>query len=234
MKKALTTLTITLAASLVSGLAMAAKGDNIQAAPLVAAAGNINSVNTVNSTPNSYIVLDLSGAESWDALGSPNNQVAICITGGSVTGIGWDNVGITTVGASWLSEATIMFGTPTTPGQIQLAPSGTNTPGSESGLSSGGIVDLTNISLPDIVLGSDPLRLEFFESFDDAAGAVDANWDSGLLTIAGIDLQVATGPECTLGIHSPKPVPSLGWTSLGGLAIGMLALAFLMRRRMVA
>ncbi len=229
MKKTLAT-TLSVLALMLTGPVWGAKGD-MQSAPLVAAPGNTASPDATNSTPNSLVVLKLGGAESWDVSGDPDNQVATCITGDSVTGIGWDNVGITTVGASWLSEARILFGTPTTPAQISVAPSVTGAPGSESGLSSGGIVDLTDNALPDIILGSDPLRLEFFEGFDDVADAIDANWDSGLLMVAGINLQVATGPECTLGIHSPKPVPSLGWMSLGGLALGMLALAFFMRRK---
>ncbi len=222
---------LALAVGLVSGLALAAKGD-VQSAPLVATDSNPNAVGGIASTPNSLVVLKLGGAESWDAFGDPPNQIATCITGGSVTGIGWDDVGITTVGVSWLSEARIMFGTPTVPAQISLAPSGTSAPGSESGLTSGGIIDLTDITLPDIPLGSDPLRLEFFEGFDDVPNAIDANWDSGLLSIAGIDLEVAVGPDCTLGIFSPKPVPSLSWTGLGGLLLGMMGLAWYARRRM--
>lgn len=229
-KTTLTTLTALMAASLLTGPVLAAKSPP-PAAPLMTAPGNTNSPDAVNSTPNSYIVLDLGGAVSMDGLGDPDNQTAICVTGDSVTGIGWDNVGITTVGASWLSEATIMFGTPTTPVQVQLAPSTTSAPGSESGLSSGGIVDFTDNSIPDIVLGADPLRLEFFEGFDDNANAPDATWDSGLLTIAGINLEVKTGADCTVKIHSPKPVPFLSWAGLGGLLLGMLGLTWYARRR---
>jgi len=195
---------------------------------LNAAPGNTNSPDAINSTPNSFVVLDVAGAVSMDLQGDPDNQTAICITGDSITGVGWDNVGITTVGASWLSEATLLMGTPTTPAQIQLAPSGTATPGSESGLTSNGIIDFTDAFLPDIVLGADPLRLEFFEGFDDNADAPDANWDSGLITFAGINLEVQTGAACTVRIHSPKPVPSL---SLGGLLLGMLGLTWYARRR---
>ncbi len=230
MKKTATALTLALASCLMAGSALAAKG-NTQSAPLVATAGNINSPDATNSTPNSFVVLDVTGAVSMDGQGDPDNQTAICITGDSITGVGWDNVGITTVGASWLSEASILMGTPTTPAQIQLAPSSTSAPGSESGLSSGGIIDLTDISLPDIVLGSDPLRLEFFEGFDDNTDAPDATWDSGLITFAGINLEVQTGAACTVRIHSPKPVPSLSWAGLGGLLLGMLGVAWYARRR---
>ena len=230
MKKTATALTLALASCLMAGNALAAKGD-IPSAPLLAAPGNTNSPDATNSTPNSFIVLDVAGAVSMDAQGDPDNQTAICITGDSITGVGWDNVGITTVGASWLSEATLLMGTPTTPAQINLTPSSTAAPGSESGLTSNGIIDLTDISLPDIVLGSDPLRLEFYEGFDDNPDAPDANWDSGLITFAGINLEVQTGAACTVRIHSPKPVPSLSWAGLGGLLLGMMGLAWYARRR---
>ncbi|ODU52740.1 hypothetical protein ABT09_02470 [bacterium SCN 57-13] len=61
--------------------------------------------------------LDVSGTESWDEIYDSDNfdfvgDVGSLFPGYTdfvMTGIGWDNVNIETVGASWLSEATFSF-----------------------------------------------------------------------------------------------------------------------------
>ncbi len=52
------------------------------------------------------LIFDISGFNSWDDLGAAVNELADADIGlmSVMTGIGWD-VTLTTVGASWLSEA---------------------------------------------------------------------------------------------------------------------------------
>jgi hypothetical protein len=125
------------------------------------------------------IVVDISGEQSWDPLGDPNNTVLnVAIpSGAAMTGIGWD-VNISTVGGSWLSEAVSYFdGSDQDLSGLFLTPGvGDNFPGS-SFYSSGGTLDLTDNGIPDIpILGDGTLYIQLFDSFDDNANAVDANY----------------------------------------------------------
>lgn len=143
--------------------------------------------------------LDLSGFTSFDEPGNPINQLAGINIGGDflVTGIGWSNVTIQTVGASWLSEATIGF--LDSPIGLQLSPGSADaTPGTGT-YSSGGILDLASIdpTFP-FTAGADGIvNLEFFETFVDNAGAADAFWLSGTLTIEYVP---APGALAMLGL----------------------------------
>lgn len=161
---------------------------------------------------------DISGAESWDGYGEATNEVreidvAALIglpSGTAVTfnGIGWD-VTIDTVGESWLSEATMYF-------DDNIDPDGTGlflTPGvgdDEAGTgtySSGGLIDLSDNGIDNVELPNGLLRLEFYESYDDVTGEVDANY----LATSTLNLDIV-----------PEP------TSLALLGLGTLAL---IRRR---
>ncbi len=154
-------------------------------------------------TPTATITVDVSGINFNDALGSPlNESLAIALAvGAEVTGIGWD-VTLSTVGASWASEAGIDF-----EGQIFLnVGAGDYFPVTNGVYSSGGIIDLSNdVSLPNITLGGDGiLNLEFFEGFVDNGGTGDASFGAG----STLTLQVR-------GIPAPS---SLAFLGLGGLA----------------
>ena len=130
---------------------------------------------------------DITGAQSWDGYGMAANEVRaidvatlVGLPSGSavtMTGIGWD-LTIETVGTSWLSEATIYF-------DDNISPDGTGlflTPGAGDGFAgtatytSGGLLDLTDNGIDNISLPDGLLRLEFYESYDDYAGAVDADY----------------------------------------------------------
>lgn len=151
------------------------------------------------------ITVDISGINSWDLLGSSNNETLSVALGGDylVTGIGW-NVTIQTVGGSWRDEATIGFldsgiGLQLTPGTDSSSGTGTYT--------SGGIVDLASIdpTFPFTVGADGNLDLEFFESFDDVAGAIDATYLQG----------------SSLQIQYVVPAPgALAMLGLGGLVAG--------------
>ncbi|MDH3588050.1 MAG: PEP-CTERM sorting domain-containing protein [Gammaproteobacteria bacterium] len=140
------------------------------------------------------IDVDISGVASWDGEGSPLNTVLLLDLGGggpvTIDGIGWD-LTITSVGASWLSEAVIGFGGTANPNEVNLsAGAGDSFPGVGT-YSSGGIVDFASIPLPNIELADGILRLEFFESFDDVTGDIDAFYE-GLLSISGTGFATPT------------------------------------------
>jgi hypothetical protein len=128
----------------------------------------------------------------WDLQGDPDNVVVTldlnALLGGAagadafVTGIGWD-VTVTTTDPSWLSEATYNLN-----GEIFVSPgAGDDFPGSSS-YSSGGILDLGDNALPDSLAAGGILTIEFFDSFDDFADAIDG-FSSGTLTLA-VDYKV--------------------------------------------
>jgi uncharacterized protein (TIGR03382 family) len=129
--------------------------------------------------------LDLTGFTSFDSLGSAINETATMALGANATviGIGWDNVTIQTVGASWLSEAVIYF--VDSPIGLQLSVGSADSFSGTGTYSSGGILDLASIdpTFPFQVGADGILDIEFYDSFDDVAGAADAFFLGGTLTI---------------------------------------------------
>ncbi len=151
------------------------------------------------------ITVDLSGINSWDLAGSSFNETLSVSLGGDylVVGLGW-NVTIQTVGESWRSEATIGFLDSSI--GLQLAP-GTDNSSGTSTYTSGGILDLASIdpTFPFTVGADGNLDLEFFESFDDVAGSIDATYLQG----------------SSLQIQYVVPAPgALAMLGLGGLVAG--------------
>jgi len=155
------------------------------AAPFFSNAGPATNTPQLSTRGGLTATLDLAGFTSFDELGNAINDTAGINIGGDflVTGIGWSNVTIQTVGASWLSEATIGF--LDSPIGLQLSPGSADaTPGTGT-YSSGGILDLASIdpTFP-FTAGADGIvNLEFFEGFVDNAGSADAFYLSGTLTI---------------------------------------------------
>lgn len=163
---------------------------------------------------NSGIVVpfNVAGIQSFDSPGSPGNTVvlldaaaAIGLPSGTsvdMTGVGWDVV-LESFGASWLSELGVAFGPQGGVAAINLRPgAGSNFPGGATPFTSNGIVKFNSIPLPDINLPNGMLQMEFFESFDDVAGAVDGQWVSGSLNLQ----------------FTPEPA-SLSLLGLGALAL---------------
>jgi hypothetical protein len=127
-------------------------------------------------------VVSVNGIASYDGFGAAiNDRLSVMLSSNAtVIGVGWD-VNLETVGASWLSEATVTF--LNSPIGLQLSPGDVNAPGNQF-FSSGGILDLASIdpTFPFQVGVDGMLNMEFWDSFVDNPGAVDAFW-SGSLTI---------------------------------------------------
>ena len=160
-------------------------------------------------TTNTILNIDVTGVQSFDGLSSPSNTVleidlasALGLASGSqvtMTSVGWD-VTISTFGLSWISEAQLYFDDNIAPdlSGLFLTPGiGVNNPGTQA-FSSGGMIDLSDNTIPNIVLANGILRIEFFEGFDDELGVADAEW-SGTLSV-GVTEVPAPGAAAVLGL----------------------------------
>jgi len=170
-----------------------------------------SSVPASNDRAGETRTVSLDSVASWDGLGDADNTVMSIdmaalfgLSSGSaidLNGIAWD-VTVSTVGASWLSEATMYFDNATQDsgaGIFLTVGIGDDFAGTSS-YSSGGIVKLADAGLPDLVLADGVLRIEFWESFDDVADDIDS-FMSGTLTLQS-------------SVPAPSGVALLG---LGGL-----------------
>ncbi len=136
------------------------------------------------------VTLDIAGVESWDGFGEAVNNAIVLSNLGDVTiiGLGWDNVvgNGDDSGVSWGNEMNMFVGTAggATGVNAGFFPSeGSGSPGGIWGpASSGGVIDLVaqGLSFQTEAAG---LYFEFYESYDDGAGAIDAHYDSGTITI---------------------------------------------------
>jgi hypothetical protein len=216
--------TILLSLILAVTTASAGKFDQPVRNALAVSASN-NAPIVPNSTPNSFVRFDfgLLVGDSWDGQADASNVVANCITGGSITGVEWTNVTVESVGASWLSEASILFTDSSGVGGVSLAVgTGDDVPGVAT-YSSGGIIDLTDNAIPDVVpLVDGLLRVELFEGFDDAPDAIDSNYTGGTVDFHGIDLVGTPGPGCGFVALPAVPVPTTNWYVLFGLMLALI------------
>ena len=157
---------------------------------------------------NSVVNVDVTGVQSFDGLGGANTVLEIDLAAAlglgagsqvTMTSVGWD-VTISTFGASWLSEATIYFDDNIAPdlSGLFLAPGAGNDFAGSQAFSSGGLIDLSDNAIPNIVLPNGILRLEFFEGFDDELGVADAEW-SGTISV-GVAEVPAPGAAAVLGL----------------------------------
>lgn len=138
-------------------------------------------------TATSTLAVDISGISHWDLEGSLNNESLRIFVGqdARITSIGWD-VTLTTFNGSWASEASIRF--QGSQGDLDI------TPGSADGFSvsnmnynSGGLIDITDAGLPNLIVDTDGyITLSFYETFDDVEGEIDATWHEGsVITLGG-------------------------------------------------
>lgn len=143
------------------------------------------SADTVTTT------VDVAGLASWDGLYDSSNysstyDLSAIFSGYEnfvLTGIGWDNVGLETVGASWLSEVTFSFESFSGVEFLDVSPGFEFEESGTGNFSSGGLIDLV---AENATVTMDPDNLLFFhiwEDFDDVADAIDANIASGTFTL---------------------------------------------------
>ncbi|MBL8745443.1 MAG: hypothetical protein JNK58_03710 [Phycisphaerae bacterium] len=153
-------------------------------------------------------VFDVTGIPSMDLLGSPNNVVRYLWVGpfNQVTGVGWDVVLQTIAPGSWRGDIRVYI-TDSVATPINLlgaAPGGADGPGGPTAYSSDGIIKFAPYQLPNIqALGDGLIRLEFYESFEDAPGQLDGEWVSGSLRLQTFwPIPVPAGPGAALGLLS--------------------------------
>ena len=152
-----------------------------------------------------FFVIPPNGIPSHDGFNAPGNAIiffdvaaAAGLPSGTpvvVNGFDYDvtlfadpNVG--TFGGSWLQELRVGC-TPVggTTG-IFFSPGAGNTTSGTAHFSSGGVTKFSTIGIQDFVLPNGVLQMQFYESFDDAAGVDDGRWLSGNLTF-----QIAPAPS---------------------------------------
>lgn len=156
------------------------------------------------------LVINAAGVASFDGPGAAGNTLlTFNVTPGSLVNAVAYNLSLATVGASWLSEATISFLNSNGDGVVLVAGFGVDEPGTGSYSDS---VLLSDFDLEFNVGADGLLVVEFYESFDDVEGAIDANWTAGSITLGNIGLV-------------PEPA------TYGMMALGMLAVAGVARRR---
>lgn len=169
------------------------------------------------------VTFNINGVESMDAFGDADNNVfaldlaaALGLPSGTpleMSSVAWD-LRIVTNGASWRSEARMYFDDNIAPDGVGLvlAPGSADQSPGDSVYSSGGLLDLSDAGIPNILLPDGVLRLEFYEGFDDVADTADASYQP-----------IAQGQNSTITIGL---TPTPGATAVFGLA-GIAA----MRRR---
>ncbi len=201
--------------SLVLGAGLMAMSAPALAAKETSAQGSALSGQALSpaATATTLVTIDLnvSGRISFDGLGAEGNDVVLIniAPGAEVLGLGW-NVSMTGIDPSYVSEMAIGFGSSST-GFVNLRPGISQASPGSGTFSSNGIIDLVTAGFNFNVEDDGVLRLEFFETFDDTAGAIDGTWDGGTIT-----LQVSAVPEPT---------------TYGMMALGLLGVAAAARRR---
>lgn len=138
-------------------------------------------------------VVDLTGIQSYDEVGTPGNTVVVLDLGANATvnTISWDFT-FTAYQPSWLADFEIHFTSSDFSEGVTFTPSTTWDSGTES---HAGSADLGDLALTFNVGADGKLHIEFAEGWKDMpAGVADGQWDSGTLTI-GYDDHIAAVPE---------------------------------------
>lgn len=162
------------------------------------------------------LIVDVAGAQSFGALGDPDNTVRTFNIGANarVTAVTY-NVNITAFDPSWLSESGVAFTDSDVFDGVLLRPGFEDAnPGTGDYFD---VLDLVAEGL-DFTVGADGvLRLEWYEGFADGADP-DGLWNSGTLTFTYEPTDV----------EAPIPEPATWAMMIGGF--GMMG-ASLRRRR---
>ena len=146
-----------------------------------------------------YVTVPVSNLPSWDGYGSALNVVQnhAIGAGSHVVAIGWD-VTLEADGFSWLDDMKVSFENSGQTTGVWLTPGVGDTFAGVASYSSGGPIDLIGYGLDFLVDGDGSLRMEYFEGWDDYAGAIDGYWLSGTLTI-GYEAVPAPGAMALFG-----------------------------------
>lgn len=157
------------------------------------------------------VAVNLSGLTTWDLVSDASNTVLLidmAATVGlpsgsavSVTGIGWDVTvdTLTPAQGSFLSQARMYFDDNLAPdliGVFLAVGAGQNAPGIMN-FASAGNIDLSDAGIPNILLPNGILRLELYETFDNAPDAIDAVFSQGGITVV---VTPAPGAMALLGL----------------------------------
>lgn len=214
-------------AMMTAGLAHAAKGDPTNL--LSQGDRHVRSLAGMRVAPKGSVAgVSVVGIQSIDGMDSPNNDVLEFNigVGNALTGISWD-VGLETLGLSWLSEPVVQFSSSTgsgDPNAVNLTVGvGVNSPGNQE-FSSAGVILFADVALNDITVGADGiLRLQFFEDFDDGPGA-DANWRDAVMpaVVAGLGLVCSNQAACDAAVLG-TPVLDIGTVSATDACISVPA-----------
>lgn len=186
-----------------SGSAMARgylPGEALQAGPDLSGAASAPDTGARVGVP--VPLLDVAGIASFDGRGSVGNTVIeINLGPGAViNGIGWDVV-LQADDPSLLSDITVSIGDSSGNDFLFIRPgAGSNFSGGPTAFTSDGVIKLADAGLPDIVLANGILQIEFFETFDDAAGSVDGSWISGQFFTQYIPTPGVVSLVCLAGV----------------------------------
>lgn len=140
------------------------------------------------------LTVDVAGAQSFGALGTPGNSVLTVNVGANTVIRAFSyNVTLSAFAPSWLSEIQVYFSDSSQNTGIILAPSADEFSGTNT---YAGSFDLVALGGDFSVLADGILRLEFYESFGDAPlNVVDGQWLAGNLSFSMTAAPVAGVPE---------------------------------------
>lgn len=237
---------VLLCCTTLSCIGAAQPGERESVAPLRSADGSA-SLSSLSDAARSQLAvqrgvdncIDMSNIDSWDSLDDPSNRIIDLDIGADtkVVGVAWD-VGLETFAGSWLSDATVLISDTNGSSDrdaILLSPGfDAGEPGNRE-FSSEGIILFAREGLPEPESGSDGiLRLQFFELFDDAPGAIDASWRNAVspVTCPGLWLEFEEEGVPGIPITELQRVPTVGPLGMTLLAAMMCCCAlFALRRR---
>jgi hypothetical protein len=163
------------------------------------------------------LVVNVAGAQSYGEFGDAGNTVLTYNVGANatITSVAF-NVNVTAFSPSWLYELSVALSDSAIfEGTVVYPTDGDQFPGTASYSTT---IDLISEGSSFVVGADGVLRIEFFEDFDDLAGA-DGVWNFGTLTIG---VESADVPP-TGDVPEPSSVLLLG--------AGLAALGYTSRRR---
>jgi len=147
------------------------------------------------------IIVDLTGIESWDDQGDPDNVVLsidLGVPGAEVTGMEWD-LGFTPFSPSWTEEPHITLSDTDQTDMYDWDM------GDWGGTSNSDPIDLAGSDSFSLFVGDDGmLRIEFWEDFVDFSDGPDGFYDRGTLNISFVPAPGAIALLGLAGFAAPR------------------------------